>query len=307
MTEFNCTMCPRKCGVNREQQRGFCGEFSVFRIARAAPHYWEEPPISGQNGSGTVFFSGCNLQCIYCQNHDIAVSGIGYTVTSEQLISVFFSLAEQGVHNINLVTPSHFSFQLVPVLEQAKKRGLDLPVIWNSGGYDSVDTLNALDGLIDIYLPDFKYINPQTAKEYSRAEDYPDVAKAAIAEMFRQCGSPVTDPKTGLMHSGVQVRHLILPGHAQEARKILWYLYQQYGNRIGYSIMSQYTPMKHMQNHPLLSRRITQREYEHVLQYAVQIGIQNAFSQEGEAASESFIPEFYSSEAHSDSIFKELH
>ena len=272
-------------------QRGYCGEANGFRIALAAPHMWEEPPISGQNGSGTVFFSGCSLRCIYCQNHAIAVSHLGYEVTADQLIRIMFDLAEKGVHNINLVTAGHYTVQLVPVLEQARKSGLRIPFLWNSSGYELPETLRLLDGLIDIYLPDFKYIVPQTAKEYSNAPDYPEIAKAALAEMVRQCGSPQLDMQ-GIMQRGVQVRHLVLPGHAQESRQILWYLYQTYGNRIGYSIMNQYTPMPQMRAHPLLSRRVTEKEYDNVVRYAQQIGILNAFTQEGEAAAESFIPAF---------------
>ena len=272
-------------------QRGYCGEANGFRIARAAPHMWEEPPISGQNGSGTVFFSGCSLRCIYCQNHEIAVSHLGYEVTADQLIRIMFDLAEKGVHNINLVTAGHYTVQLVPVLEQARKSGLRIPFLWNSSGYELPETLRLLDGLIDIYLPDFKYIVPQTAKEYSNAPDYPETAKAALAEMVRQCGSPQLDMQ-GIMQRGVQVRHLVLPGHAQESRQILWYLYQTYGNRIGYSIMNQYTPMPQMRAHPLLSRRVTEKEYDNVVRYAQQIGILNVFTQEGEAAAESFIPAF---------------
>ncbi|MCR4761057.1 MAG: radical SAM protein [Oscillospiraceae bacterium] len=292
MDAIICTQCPRKCGINRTEQRGYCGESETIRIARAAPHMWEEPPISGENGSGTIFFSGCSLRCIFCQNHEIAVSHLGYDITPEQLTDTMLRLQADGVHNINLVTPSHYTLQLVPVLEHARSRGVTVPFVWNSSGYESVSALRQLDGLIDIYLPDFKYINPETAKEYSNAPDYPNAAKTALAEMVRQCGAPQLDAQTGLMTRGVQVRHLVLPGHAQESRQILWYLYQTYGNGIGYSIMNQYTPMPQMQGHPLLSRKVTAQEYDNVVRYAKQIGIENAFTQEGEAASKSFIPEF---------------
>ena len=292
MDAIICTQCLRKCGINRTEQRGYCGESETIRIARAAPHMWEEPPISGENGSGTIFFSGCSLRCIFCQNHEIAVSHLGYDITPEQLTDTMLRLQADGVHNINLVTPSHYTLQLVPVLEHARSRGVTVPFVWNSSGYESVSALRQLDGLIDIYLPDFKYINPETAKEYSNAPDYPNAAKTALAEMVRQCGAPQLDAQTGLMTRGVQVRHLVLPGHAQESRQILWYLYQTYGNGIGYSIMNQYTPMPQMQGHPLLSRKVTAQEYDNVVRYAKQIGIENAFTQEGEAASESFIPEF---------------
>ena len=288
----NCLRCPRQCGVDRSVQYGFCGESEEIRIARAAPHMWEEPPISGQNGSGTIFFSGCNLRCIYCQNHEIAVSHLGYPVSADQLLRIFFDLQAQGVHNINLVTAGHFVKELLPVLRKAKGAGLQIPILWNSSGYESAETIRMLEGLIDIYLPDFKYINPKTAKEYSNAPDYPEIAKLSLAEMVRQTGAPQIDKETGLMTRGVQVRHLVLPGHAQESRQILWYLFQTYGNGIGYSIMNQYTPMPQMKDHPLLSRRVTAQEYENVIRYAKQIGIENAFTQEGEAACESFIPEF---------------
>ncbi len=290
--ETKCICCPRRCEAVRSKQCGFCGETDTIRIARAAPHMWEEPPISGQNGSGTVFFSGCSLRCIFCQNHEIAVSHIGRDISTEALIEIMLRLQSDGAHNINLVTASHFTAQLVPVLQRAKQSGLRVPVLWNSSGYELPETLRLLDGLIDIYLPDFKYINPQTAGEYSAAPDYPEIAKAALEEMVRQCGAPLLDPETGLMQRGVQVRHLVLPGHSQESRQVLWYLYQKYGNDIGYSIMNQYTPMPQMQEHPLLSRRVTAQEYDHVVQYARRIGIENAFTQAGESACESFIPDF---------------
>ena len=292
MEGTNCVLCPRHCGVDRSVQYGFCGESEEIRIARAAPHMWEEPPISGKNGSGTIFFSGCNLRCIYCQNHEIAVSHLGYPVSADQLLRIFFDLQAQGVHNINLVTAGHFVKELLPVLKKAKGEGLQIPILWNSSGYESAETIRMLEGFIDIYLPDFKYINPKTAKEYSNAPDYPEIAKQSLAEMVRQAGAPQIDKETGLMTRGVQVRHLVLPGHAQESRQILWYLCQTYGNGIGYSIMNQYTPMPQMKDHPLLSRRVTAQEYENVIRYAEQIGIENAYTQEGEAACESFIPEF---------------
>ena len=292
MTKQQCNSCPRHCGIDRRIRAGFCGETDVIRIARAAPHPWEEPPISGEHGSGTVFFSGCGLRCIYCQNHEIALSHLGRAVTQEELLEIIMHLADEGVHNINLVTPSHYSVQLIPVLRAARQKGLRIPFVWNSSGYENVSTLRLLEGLIDIYLPDFKYLNPATAKEYSNAPDYPETAKAALEEMVRQCGAPEINPDTGLMTRGVQVRHLVLPGHAQESRQILYYLYQTYGNKIGYSIMNQYTPMPQMKEHPLLSRRVTEHEFETVVRYARQIGIENAWIQEGNTAKESFIPAF---------------
>ncbi len=292
MQQTACDLCPRRCHADRSASTGFCGESHTLRIARAAPHYWEEPPISGKNGSGTVFFSGCSLRCIYCQNHEIAVSHLGYSISPEALLQEMFRLKGEGVHNINLVTPSHFTEELIPVLRAAREGGIGIPFVWNSSGYEYPETLAKLEGLIDIYLPDFKYIRRETAKAYSSAPDYPDIAKAALAEMVRQCGTPQLDPQSGLMTRGVQVRHLVLPGGAQESREVLWYLHSTYGNSIGYSIMNQYTPMPQMSAHPLLSRRVTAHEYETVTRYALQIGIENAFTQEGEASCQSFIPQF---------------
>ena len=288
---MDCKQCPRQCGADRTAKTGFCGETETMRIARAAPHMWEEPCISGKNGSGTVFFSGCGLRCVYCQNYRVAESEIGEKVTGEQLLRIFFELRDQGVHNINLVTASHFTSQLVPVLEQAKAHGLGIPLLWNSSGYELPDTLKLLDGLIDIYLPDFKYIRSDTAARYSHAPDYPDIAKAALAEMFRQRGAQRFGAD-GMMQSGVQVRHLVLPGHAQEARQVLYYLHCTYGERIGVSVMRQYTPMPQVQDDPLLSRRVTEQEYHSVLRYAELIGMEHLLTQTGEAADESFIPEF---------------
>ncbi|MBR6419126.1 MAG: radical SAM protein [Oscillospiraceae bacterium] len=286
-----CNQCPRGCGVPRDIAAGYCGEQSIIRIARAAPHMWEEPPISGKNGSGTIFFSGCSLRCVYCQNYRVAESEIGTPVTPEQLVRIMFDLRDQGVHNINLVTPSHFTAELVPVLDAAKRQGIGIPLLWNSSGYERPETLRLLDGLIDIYLPDFKYLNPQTAAQYSHAPDYPEVAKAALAEMVRQRGAQVFDAD-GMLLSGVQVRHLVLPGHTQESRQILWYLRRTYGSTIGVSVMNQYTPMPQVMRDPLLSRRVTEREYQTVLHYAELIGMEQILTQSGEAADESFIPAF---------------
>lgn len=290
-TEF-CTACPRKCQVNRAQAVGFCGQTNGFRIARAAPHYWEEPAISGENGSGTIFFSGCNLRCVYCQNADIAADGVGAEISADMLTEIMLRLQKRGVHNINLVTPSHYTEQLIPVLKAAKEQGLTIPIVWNSSAYELPEVLHQLTGLVDIYLPDFKYLHSETAKQYSRAADYPEIAKAALAEMVAQVGSPQFDAQTGLMTRGVQVRHLVLPAHTKESREILYYLHSTYGEKIGISIMNQYTPMPRVMDDPVLSRRVTAEEYDMVLRYAEQIGIQNALIQEGEAASESFIPPF---------------
>ncbi len=354
----NCRICPRECGADRTAAgSGACRAPAQIIIARAALHHWEEPCISGSAGSGAVFFSGCGLGCIYCQN--AAISGAktvsssdnkrlpGIIVTEEELADIFLRLQdEDGANNINLVTAAHYVPQTVHALEMARARGLRIPVIYNSGGYEKASTLRMLDGLVDVYLPDFKYISRQSALEYSHSPDYPDIAMAAIEEMVRQAGEPVFEPEKEsvrpgeadepsnagaredacgsgkavspgetdepsnagaredacgstkaighegvmLIKKGVIVRHLLLPGHVSEAKKIIEYLHGTYGNSIYLSIMNQYTPMPHMKEHPLLSRRTTKREYERLIGYAIEIGVENGFIQEGGTAKESFIP-----------------
>ncbi len=288
----DCALCPRRCHADRQHSTdGYCGQPQGIRIARIAPHYWEEPFLSGTNGSGTVFFCGCNLRCCYCQNSVLLSPEVGTEVSPAQLENLILDLQAQGVHNINLVTATHYTRQMVPVLEKLRKNHLKIPVVWNSSAYETTETLAMLDGLVDIYLPDYKYSSAALAKEYSYAEDYPQIAIAAIQEMLRQVGSPKTDG-AGMMYRGVQVRHLVLPGHSRESRQALYTLYQSFGEQIGLSIMNQYTPMPQMVDHPLLSRRVTAKEYDSVIRYAVSIGWQNALIQEEESASESFIPHF---------------
>lgn len=305
-----CNICPRNCKVNREQQAGYCGMTSQLKAARAALHFWEEPCFSGNRGSGTVFFSGCALHCVFCQNKDIANGRAGKELTVERLAEIFLELQEQKAHNINLVTAGHFAPWVACALELAKNKGLTLPILYNSSGYESVESLKQLQGLIDIYLPDFKYWKQETANRYSNAPDYPLVAKAAIAEMVRQVGPAmfVTEEQTNgldaeyqqaedsldIMKKGVLVRHLILPEHLEESKAIIQYLYETYGDTIYLSIMNQYTPMPGMKEggYPELSRKITSKEYDEVVDYAIDLGVENAFIQEGETAKESFIPAF---------------
>ncbi len=288
----NCHLCPRECGAGRLNGKiGFCGKTASLSLARAALHMWEEPCISGEEGSGTVFFSGCCLRCIYCQNREIAIGDSGKTVDDRRLEEIFFELQSQGANNINLVTPTHYLPHIIQALRSAKAHGLSIPVVYNTGGYEKAETLKLLDGLVDIYLPDFKYLSSDIAKKYSFAPDYANFAKSAIAEMFRQVGKPVFDDR-GIMKKGVIVRHLVLPGHTEDSKSILKYLYETYGDDIFVSIMSQYTPLAAMKDHPQLSRRITEDEYDEVVDYAVELGIENGFLQDGEAAEESFIPPF---------------
>ena len=289
----DCVLCPRTCHVNRlAGQIGYCGQTSELMAARASLHYWEEPCISGISGSGTVFFSGCNLRCVFCQNHNIALGKAGRVITPKHLVEIFLNLQEQGANNINLVTPTHFLPQIAIALEQAKCRGLHLPIVYNTGSYESMDALRHLEGLVDIYLPDLKYLSAELSTAYSHAPDYFEIACAAIAEMYRQVGDPVICADTGLMQRGVIVRHLLLPGQTKDSKKILRYLHETYGEHIYISIMNQYTPLPQVAGIEALNRTVTPEEYDRVLRFAERIGIERGFCQEGAAASESFIPEF---------------
>lgn len=290
----NCTLCPRECHVNRNAgEIGYCGQTAILTATRAALHFWEEPCLSGTNGSGAVFFSGCNLRCVYCQNHEIAHGLSGRNISALRLSDIFLELQEKGAHNVNLVTPTHFVPQIITALETAKKQGLSIPVVYNTSAYEKTETLKNLDGLVDIYLPDLKYFDPALSGQYSHAPDYFEKAADAIAEMVRQTGAPVfTDNAEPLMKKGVIVRHLLLPGCEKDARHILRYLHSTYKNDIYVSIMNQYTPLLRVKSVPELNRKISAREYEKIVDYAVSIGIENGFIQEGETASESFIPTF---------------
>ena len=297
--ESRCSLCPRNCFVDRsEGKTGYCGQTDKIYVARAALHMWEEPCISGKEGSGTVFFCGCSLRCIFCQNHKIALgkeeSGekIGKEISVERLKEIFLELEKEGANNINLVTGTHYIPQIAEALKLAKAEGLVIPVVYNTGGYEKVESLRLLDGLVDIYLPDLKYVSKKLSKEYSNAEDYFEVASGAIKEMVRQVGEPEFDER-GYLRKGVIVRHLVLPGSTKDSKAVLEYLWNTYGNKIYISIMNQYTPMEEqIKNHPLLSRKVTKREYSKVVDYALSLGWENGFIQEGETAKESFIPGF---------------
>ncbi|MBQ4258455.1 MAG: radical SAM protein [Clostridia bacterium] len=286
----SCRLCPRDCGIDRTKFPGRCGETHEIRAARAALHFWEEPPISMQSGSGAVFFSGCSLRCVYCQNREISRGHSGKIISADRLCEIFFELAGKGAENINLVTAAHFLPQVAEAVGKAKKQGFTLPFVYNSSGYEKTESLRRLDGLIDIYLPDFKYYGSEAAAEYSSAPDYPQAAKEAIAEMFRQRG-PARFSDSGKMLSGMIVRHLVLPGETAGAKRILRYLYRTYGDAVFVSIMRQYTPL--FSDLPkALTRRVTDAEYDSVVSYAQSLGIRNAFLQSGESAKESFIPAF---------------
>lgn len=286
-----CSLCPRMCMTDREVTTGYCGVKNTLRVARAALHFWEEPCISGEEGSGAVFFSGCNLRCVFCQNDSIARAKLGKEITIERLAEIFLELQEQKANNINLVTATHYVPQVAKALGRAKKDGLSIPVIYNCGGYECVETLKILEGLIDIYLPDFKYMDSERAKRYSHAENYPTVAKEALAEMVRQQPEAVFDER-GMMQKGIIVRHLMLPGGIKDSKAVVKYLYETYGDRIYISLMNQYTPLPHVEAYPEINRRLKKFEYDRLVDYAISLGVENGFIQEGETAKESFIPAF---------------
>ena len=288
-----CRLCPRDCRADRENgRRGFCGVAgNNIKCARAALHLWEEPCISGNTGSGAVFFSGCPLRCVYCQNRDIAGADRGLEITEARLAEIFLELEEQGAANINLVTPTHYTPEILRAATRAREQGLTLPMVYNCSGYEKVSTLKMLEGIVDIYLTDFKYMDTEAAKAYTHAPDYPEVAKAALAEMVRQTGAAVFDEE-GMMKRGVIVRHLLLPNHLKNAKGVVKYVYETYGDRVYLSLMNQYTPLPGMEAYPELNRRVTKREYDRLLDYALSLGVENAFIQEGETAKESFIPAF---------------
>ena len=288
-----CTLCPRSCGADRAAgQKGYCGVGGTkIKAARAALHMWEEPCISGSQGSGTVFFSGCPLRCVYCQNRDIARAGAGKEITVERLSEIFLELQEKGAANINLVTPTHYTPEIVKAVAEARDGGLTLPIVYNCGGYEKPETLRTLEGIVDIYLTDFKYMDAEAARRYSHAPDYPEIAKEALGEMVRQQPEPVFDEK-GMMKKGMIVRHLLLPGHLKNAEAVVKYVYETYGNRVYLSLMNQYTPLPGMEKWPEINRKVTRREYDRLLDYAVELGVENGFIQEGRTAEESFIPAF---------------
>lgn len=288
----NCLLCPRKCGINRSTgQTGVCGVSSEIKVARAALHYWEEPCISGKRGSGAVFFSGCSLHCVFCQNREISDGKAGKLISKERLSDIFMELADKGANYINLVTPGQYIPDIVWAVNDAKSRGMKRPIIYNTSGYENVTELKLLEGIVDVYLPDFKYMDSTLSARYSRAKDYPSVAKQALSEMVRQQPDVVIDDATGLIQKGVIVRQLLLPGHVNDAKAVLKYLYDTYHDHVYISMMSQFTPIA-LKDYPEINRTVTRREYERLVDYALEIGITNAFIQEGDVAKDSFIPAF---------------
>ena len=294
---LTCNLCPRACKVNRtEGQLGVCQVPSRIKVARAALHFWEESCISGTKGSGAVFFSGCALHCVFCQNESISHGKSGKEITKERLAEIFLELQEKGANNINLVTPGQYVPDIIWSVEKARIQGLTVPIVYNTSAYEKVDTLKKLEGIVDIYLPDFKYWSAETAAKYAKAPDYPLAAKKAIAEMVRQQPNPVLVYDIGqdveLMKKGVIVRQLLLPGLLMESKQIVKYLYEQYGDQIFLSLMSQYTPLSHVQDFPELNRKVSRKTYNKLVDYAIAIGVENGYIQEEDVAEESFIPAF---------------
>ena len=288
----NCLLCNRKCGVNRlKGELGVCSAGDSIRIARAALHLWEEPPISGENGSGTVFFSHCNFKCVFCQNHEISQNYNGATISIERLSDIFLELQEKGANNINLVTPTHYVPQIIEALDIAKVKGLKLPILYNTNGYDSLDTIKYLDGYIDVYLPDFKYFNNKYAIKYSKVNDYKDNLIPVLKEMIRQTGSTKFDDN-GLITKGVIIRHLMLPGLLFDSKKVIDTIYKTFGNQVYISIMNQYTPMFKACEYPEINKRLNSKHYDSLINYASEIGVINGFIQDSEASSTDFVPSF---------------
>ena len=286
----HCALCPRRCGVDRTAgQTGFCGCNDTVLAARAALHPWEEPCLTGAHGAGTVFFSGCTLRCLYCQNADIAAAKTAWPVTPLRLAEIFLELQEKGAACIDLVTPTHFAPTIRLALRAAKRAGLTLPVVSNTSGYETAEAVRAWEGLIDIWMPDLKYVSEKLSAEYSSAPDYFAEASLALREMVRQTGDPVFSDD-GLLLRGVLVRHLLLPRAAADSRRVLTWLWETFGGHILLSFMNQYTPMPAVSDHPILSRRPSPQTYERLADYAASLGFENGYFQEGEAAKESFIP-----------------
>ena len=288
----NCTLCMRNCNVNRNKGiKGVCNSTNSIRIARAALHFWEEPCISGKSGSGTVFFSNCNLKCVFCQNYKISSEGFGTEITIDRLAEIFLELQDKGANNINLVTPTHFVPQIIESLKIAKNKGLNLPIIYNTNSIDTLDTIKTLNGYIDVYLPDFKYFEDKYALKYSKIKGYSENVLEIIEEMVRQVGDPKFN-KDGIIQKGVIVRHLLLPGLLFDSKKIIDAIYKKFGDSVYISLMNQYTPMYNAKMYPEINKSINEKTYDSLIDYALSIGVKNGFIQESGSNSEEFVPDF---------------
>lgn len=291
LTISECNLCPRECGVDRNIRPGFCQVGHICKVARAALHFWEEPCISGNRGSGTIFFSGCSLRCCYCQNHQISSEGYGQEVSAERLAEIYLELQEKGAHNINLVTATPHLPQVLAALDLVKCR-LHIPVVYNSGGYEKAETIRELNGYVDVYLPDFKYFSNELARKYSSADDYFETAAAAIEEMIRQTKGLRFDDN-GIIQKGVIIRHLVLPGARKDSLSILHWIRENLPpDRYWLSLLSQYTPAYQSQEHPEINRRVTSLEYESVVQEALHLGLVNGYIQDRSSAGKEYTPPF---------------
>ena len=286
----SCILCPRKCRINRYENLGFCGCNNKIKLSLAKLFFYEEPPISGTKGSGAIFFTGCNLRCVFCQNIEISKYNKGLEISIKRLSEIMLELQNDGAHNINLVTPTMYIPSIIKAIKKAKKNGLNIPIIYNSSGYEDINSIKLLNGYIDVYLPDFKYYDNNYALKYSKCPNYLENTKLSIKEMVKQVG-PCKFDKNGLIKKGVIVRHLMLPGLINDSKKIINYLYSTYGNKIYLSIMNQYTPNKEVEFNEL-KNSLKEKDYDEVIDYAYNLGISNAFCQVGGTVSESFIPNF---------------
>lgn len=288
----NCKLCPRNCGVNRlKNEIGFCRSGRDIKIARVSLHAWEEPCISGTRGSGTIFFSNCNLNCVFCQNHEISQQNTGKNISVERLSEIFIEQQNRGANNINLVTPTHYVPQIIEAIKISKESGLNIPILYNSNGYENVETIKLLEGYIDIYLPDLKYMNEKYALKYSKIKNYFKFASKAIEEMVRQCPDPLFN-KEGIITKGVIIRHLMLPGLLFDSKKIIDYIHSTFGDSVYISIMNQYTPMFNSKNYPEINRPLNKKHYDSLVDYSLNLGIKNGFIQEEGTVKESFVPHF---------------
>ncbi|WP_050606256.1 radical SAM protein [Clostridium niameyense] len=288
----NCTLCPRNCSVDRANgQMGFCNSTKNIKISRAALHHWEEPCISGRNGSGAVFFSNCNLQCVFCQNHKISHEGYGKEISIKDLSNIFIKLQREGAHNINLVTPTHYVPEIIEAIKLSKKYGLSIPILYNSNGYENIETIKMLEGYIDIYLPDFKYFNNKYSVKYSSCNNYFEHTSKAIEEMFNQVGTPVFNTE-GIMQRGIIIRHLMLPGLLFDSKKVIDYIYSKFKDDVYISLMNQYTPLNNLSKYPELNKTLNPKHYDSMINYCLELGIKNAFIQESGTSSKKFVPNF---------------
>lgn len=286
-----CNLCPRNCLIDRSKTLGYCKATDKVKVARSALHHFEEPSISGNNGSGTIFFSNCNLKCCYCQNKEISTDGFGKEITIERLSEMMVELEERGANNINLVTPTHYVPSIIEAIKLAKSKGLSIPIVYNTSGYENVETLKLLEGYIDIYLTDFKYFDNNLGKDLSKCSNYFEVTSKTLDEMYRQTGKNKFNDN-GLMTKGIIVRCLVLPTKSDDTKKIINYLYKKYQDNIYLSIMNQYTPVNYIKEYPFLNKTVSEDEYNSVIDYAIDLGVKNAYMQEGGTCSESFIPAF---------------